>query len=354
MKPSECSEAVYQARKLCQENSSNLLYLCVFGSHLYGTDTRNSDLDFKGIFLPSEESCVLGKPAKSINVSTGNAVGKNTKDDVDIQMWSLQYFLELVSKGETNALDLLYSHTYPKMILFETQIMRTLFDNHQKLYNIKDCNAYVGYAIGQAKKYGIKGSRLGVLKNIKEWLDGYFAGVSAWKIETVIEEAERVKLSKIIPEICTAYREPSYCFQKEINGIQSIVILGKVHLGTITIGEFRARIFRDYKEYGARAEAARNSEGIDWKALSHACRALCQMKLLINQGRIQYPLFDQIFLKKIKAGHLPFERIETMISRDIEMIKKALEERDFSDRLSRDKEFIRNTILSAYGLKGGQ
>jgi predicted nucleotidyltransferase len=36
-----------------------------FGAHLYGTATSDSDLDYKGIFLPTKEQLLLG--AKQLN-----------------------------------------------------------------------------------------------------------------------------------------------------------------------------------------------------------------------------------------------------------------------------------------------
>ena len=48
-----------------------------FGAHLYGTDTKTSDLDYKGIFLPSVEEILLNKIPKCINLSTNKTNIKN-------------------------------------------------------------------------------------------------------------------------------------------------------------------------------------------------------------------------------------------------------------------------------------
>ena len=45
----------------------NLIVKMKFGSHLYGTDTENSDVDYKGVFLPSKEDILLGRIQKSYN-----------------------------------------------------------------------------------------------------------------------------------------------------------------------------------------------------------------------------------------------------------------------------------------------
>ena len=222
---------LHKAKELCKQNNVKLLYLCKFGSHLYGTNTENSDLDLKGIFLPNKEQCFLGNIPKSLNYSSGNKDTKNTQDDLDIQLWSLQYFLQLVQKGETNALDLLYSVTYSDIILYKTPIVEIIFHNHNKLYNIKDCNAYFGYALGQAKKYGIKGSRLHKIKEVFKYVNNFN-----------INHEE--KLSALIPFIIDKYYDESYCFTKEINSVESLVLCGKIHQGNIKIFEFLNRLER--------------------------------------------------------------------------------------------------------------
>ncbi len=65
-----------------------------FGSHLYGTATEKSDLDFKGIFLPSNREILLGKIPKSIKYDTGNDHSKNSPEDIDEEIYSLHYFDE--------------------------------------------------------------------------------------------------------------------------------------------------------------------------------------------------------------------------------------------------------------------
>ena len=48
-----------------------------FGSHLYGTATPKSDIDYKGVYLPSREEILLGKIPKCHSYSSGNDMSKN-------------------------------------------------------------------------------------------------------------------------------------------------------------------------------------------------------------------------------------------------------------------------------------
>ena len=72
-----------------------------FGSHLYGTATENSDLDYKGIYLPTKEQILLNRFKKSHNIQTKKgSSAKNTSDDIDIEFYSLQYFIKLACEGQ--------------------------------------------------------------------------------------------------------------------------------------------------------------------------------------------------------------------------------------------------------------
>jgi hypothetical protein len=337
---------VEKCRELCHENDVTLLYLVKFGSHLYGTDTPESDEDYKGIFLPSKKSCFLQNCPKSINLNTGDDKSKNSSKDVDLQLWSLQYFLQLLGKGEVNALDLAYSFTNTKMIVDQSEgrprqaiiFRRKFFPNVRKFFNIADCNAFVGYAIGQAKKYGIKGSRLGKIKMVLMYVDGYLSGHNASNpIPT---------LGSIIHNIDKHYHDSSYCFIKEHNGLKFLVLCGRMHQETITLEEFQHRLKIHVEQYGQRAELARQNKGLDFKALSHAVRCLDQMKELIETGRIAFPLKTAEKLKQIKAGQFSFNEIETMINTDIEFVKEKLATGKIEK--TRDQKFIDDFIVTLY------
>ncbi len=62
----------------------------VFGSHLYGLDTENSDKDYRGIFVPTAKEIILGSMKEHYDQSTSGQGIKNTKDDIDVNMFSLK------------------------------------------------------------------------------------------------------------------------------------------------------------------------------------------------------------------------------------------------------------------------
>jgi len=64
----------------------------VFGSHLYGLNTKNSDRDIKGIYLPTLNELLLGNYKPYINLDS-NKKGKNDSSDVDEEYIALPTFI---------------------------------------------------------------------------------------------------------------------------------------------------------------------------------------------------------------------------------------------------------------------
>ncbi len=302
------------------EGKGKLLYLSSFGSHLYGLESPSSDHDYKGVFLPSLDYFYSYNNVKSITVTTGDSKSKNTKDDVDIELYTLQYFIhKLLSKGDTGALDLLYSVTNKDKVIYGYENMCLVKANIHKILDIKNANAFTSYALGQAKKYGIKGTRLGVLKNIRNFLRGD-------SIQCLFDIHGDSRLELIADEIIKSYGDKSYCFHKQENCKGSttdyLCVCGSMHQYNITIKEFCDRIIKAEENYGNRTKKAGKDGGVDYKALSHAIRALYQTSELFRDGKITFPFTgrvrDDIF--SIKQGKWDYETVEKFI---IELLGKA-------------------------------
>ena len=313
-----------------------VLYLVKFGSHLYGTSTKDSDTDYKGLFLPSKESCYLNTQSKHINYTSGENDSKNGVGDIDFELWSLQYWVKLLQKGDTNAMDLLYSYSFPEIVEYIDPEMKSFLENAHKMFDIDKCNSYIGYVRGQVAKYGIKGERVGVYKGLHET-----------NTELVKECNPDAKLNLFMNYLLDNHHDPSYCFEKMINDKRCLVVCGKVHMGDIKLNEFHERIKKEYDKYGQRARAAEQGNGIDWKAVSHAMRAVYQMKELIITGRIQFPLTMAPVITDIKLGKMDWKEVSDMIYNGLNEVDTMID--GLTDhKCKRDHEFVKNGILELY------
>ena len=265
----------------------NIIVKMKFGSHLYGTATPNSDLDYKGVFLPSKEEVLLNRVPKSYSNSTkkGNEE-RNTSDDIDTEIYSLHYFLKLACEGQTVALDML--HAPNEMIIEKSEIWNSIVRYREKFYT-KNLKAFIGYARKQAAKYGIKGSRLNAVAEVVQFLK---------KLNP------EQKLSVTWKELPLG--EHLYFIEPNPQGIRQYQVCGKIFQETTRVSHILPILERFYSEYGKRAQQAAENKGIDWKAVSHALRAAYQTKQLLTENTITFPLKNAEFLKKVKVGILDY------------------------------------------------
>jgi len=340
------NDVIEKAKKLCRDGRHKLLYLVKFGSHLYGTDTPESDLDIMGVMAPSIQSLVLQDSPKTIQQSSGPEDGKNTKGDYDIVLYAVQYWLtKKVRTMEINAMDLLFSPSYPDAVIYINPLIQPLFDNLDKLFDMKDTDdmAYVRYAHRQTKKYGLKGTTVGIMKRIMAFFDENFKDIhQATLIRTKLDDyADRI--IQVAGNIDRCHLEKS----ELKDGVEYVVVAGRKHQTTISMFEFYNRIKRDYDRYGKRAREAEQNKNIDWKACSHALRAIYQMEQFFKEGKVTFPLAQKDFVKEVKAGNHTWKEIEAKIINGIEGLE-LMGRAEVLSTYAWNQQFVKDFILSLY------
>ena len=341
-----------------------IIFATYYGSRLYGTAGPNSDTDIKGVFLPTKEDCLLCKAPKHFILNT-NKSGANTKDDTDETYLSLQYFLELLTQGETNALDMFFSYTNREQNITDSPLYRKMIDNADKLIT-KNVSKYLGYVKSQAIKYSVKGDKLNNFYAFRDFLDnktGHVLLKDALLINNVIKfedlevkdtSTEYMKGTKLIGKRNkiedTPFGDHVYVLIAENKELYFMISDIKFQMNG-TINENKGSLYKTLKSYGQRAENAANDKGADYKALSHAVRVLFQAEELLTTGKITFPLKgDQLKMVhdiKFRQTDMTYEQIVDFIEKKL----KDIEENILPNTKLRSKpdyEFIKNLILDAY------
>jgi len=264
----------------------DLIVKIKFGAHLYGTATADSDVDFRGVFLPSREEVLLGKIPKSRVFSTGNAVSKNTVGDIDEEIYSLHYFVQLACEGQTVAMDML--HAPEPFWIVQSAVWRQIVSERHRFYS-KKLSAFIAYARRQAAKYGIKGSRLHAADSVLALLK---------------RQNPQHKLQRVWDELPRG----EHCFDlgTDPHGRRLYQVCGKTFQESVAIGYVVPILEKFYDAYGQRARLAAENKNIDWKAVSHALRATFQTREILTHGTIRYPLAEAPFLKEVKQARLDY------------------------------------------------
>jgi hypothetical protein len=285
-----------------------------FGSHLYGTNTPESDLDIKAIYLPTARDILLQRVKPAVTGHREKAKGeKNTADDTDFEAYSPAKFLNLLSEGQTVALDMLFA---PPGAMLETPdaIWREMQDLAPRLFS-KKTTAFVSYCRQQARKYGVKGERLSAVRLALDGLTEIEANYgSNEKLGAAAAEiAALTETSPLLGVVQLPNPDGSLASYFDVAGKKAIF--------SASIKAARAMTQSLFDEFGARTRAAEANQGVDWKAMSHSVRIARQAIEFLETGRIIFPRPEAAHLLAIKRGELPYE----VVGAEIEDLLGAVE-----------------------------
>ena len=313
----------------------NKIFELRFGSNLYGTNGPNSDLDIKSIYIPTAREIVLGNYKKTINTSRPKAIcERNNKDDIDLEVVSLCRYLELLTEGQTMALDMLFAaphimHTYINPKLWH--IWQHIYVNKEKLLS-KDVTAFIGYSRTQAAKYGIKGSRMEALKQTLDLLNTFHIHTRLGDYEPHI-----IKLVEDNVKVVSFEKEPliqivQLLGANKVNLVPHLQVCNRKLPFGADIKFCKMVLQKIFDEYGSRAHKAHLDGGKDYKALSHAVRVNSEGLELLETGHITFPRPDAELLKKIKNKELPFEEIGEIIEQGLVDLVEAQKNSKLRDK----------------------
>lgn len=297
-----------------------------FGSHLYGTSTPKSDLDLKGIYIPSAREICLGTYKKVFRTERAKAQKeRNTNEDVDVEVFSLDRFVTDLMDGQSWALDMFFApnESYTSITPTGIQVLIELRLNQEKLLT-KNINTFVGYARKQAAKYGIKGSRMDALKQVMEVLNGLPGYSRLDELDHLLALRRLVDRSR---DLISLEKTPliDLVDLPQVSGIPlaHLQVCGRKVAVSSKVQHARSIFQKILSEYGERAYKAHLDGGVDWKALSHAVRVNTQALELMKTGKITFPRPDRSLLIEIKTGQLSYPTVASLIEEGLADLEEA-------------------------------
>lgn len=273
----------------------------VHGSQLYGTNTPESDTDYKGIFIPELNDLFLQKAPRTLHFDTGSKYSKNTSADIDFELFSLGQFMNMAIAGETIIIDMI--HTPDHLTLESSDIWKYIVQHRSEFYTTH-MKSYLGYVRKQAGRYGVKGNRLRDLNAVCDAINQAVTrfhpdNLSSIKVQDVAKWLPETEFTGFVTE------------EQTKGGTQTFYqVLGRKYQMQLDFSEFRRLVNEIQKDYGDRARQAESNEGIDWKALSHALRGANQLKEIYETGDLQLPLKTADRVKAVKLGQVEFKDVQ--------------------------------------------
>jgi hypothetical protein len=306
-----------------QEALDNCIFKYLSGSHCYGTNTEDSDKDYRGVFIAplnsafelfntsfvgrgsikqqlttaidnlnagDFQSCkfqletILNETdAGDLNLSVGTV--KNPSEDDELQ--ELRKFLKLAADCNPNIIEFLYVE---KGIIITSEIWEKIRANRHLFLSKKARFTFSGYALAQLRR--IKNHR-GYLLNPKEKPNRKDYGLPE---ETVIPtEYMRAIISLKIDWIKDSIRDVVLAEQRYNNDL------------------------KDYKAYekwkverNLKRKEMESKFGFDLKHAMHLCRLIRMSKEILKDGIVEVHRHDADELKAIRNGELKYDELINM------------------------------------------
>ena len=263
--------------KIAQLAEDNRIIEIKVGSHLYGTQTVNSDIDHAGIFLPPKEFVLGIQRVEEVDLSIQdkNAAGKNTQYAFDRKLYEFRKFIKLALENNPNIIEQLFVNE--PNIVYINEIGKALLAQKPLFPHRGLLQKFKGYAFSQKHKMIIRTDNYHELQNALDYLKNY-----SGQKELLIELK-----NKFLPFMRFSQ---DYCSIGDLNLQKSIYVKKAV-------GMIEERL----SKVGNRKELI-TQYGFDTKFASHLIRLLLEGKELLTKGSLQFPLADRETLLAIKQG----------------------------------------------------
>jgi len=257
--------------------NSKLIFKCVAGSRLYGTNTPESDIDERGVFIPSEEY-ILGF-AKRIEQAENKE-----EDSVYIE---LRKFLHLATQNNPNIIEYLY---VPKnMWLHATKEWEKIIENKHLFVSTKAKFTFSGYAHSQFKR----------IKNHRGYL------LNPPKKKPVPEDFGLTGRSLMSDDDMGAYETVKEVVEV-VEDLMSLVTKSKAYKNA-------KREWDSYENWKKNRNPERaileEKYGFDVKHAQNLYRLITEGEELLTTGNITFPRPDAEFLLEIRNGKYSYDQM---------------------------------------------
>lgn len=350
-----------------------VIFKSVYGSHLYGTSTPTSDLDFKQIHMNPTDMMLTGKDSGCFNKNTNNS-GRNTKDDVDFESKELRTFIQDCLSGQTYALDLLF--TPPEHWVEISPMWEEILSLRDKLIT-RNVKPFIGYVQSQAAKYSEKGKKYNELKKfigILEKTNPTYTFKDFNDKCNGLENIETSLFAKIVENVRGRFKKNTYenikiNFSEYKHFKYYVKVLGKAFepgVHNFTSEEMyldgpdcsfpASRKIKDilpvlrvkFETFGKRVEEAAKNEGLDLKAYYHALRIVWQLEEYLTTRKLTFPSARVQDLRDVRAGKYNREQIETWIATEIERVLTIPNELPEADNKFWNEWLLNKYMIQAY------
>lgn len=326
------------------------LFEVPFGSHLYGTNGPNSDLDFKVVCLPSIDTLLLNTKVTNRKVlPEGKKEGeKMSADEAEYEYIPLQVFLDDFFNGQTYALEIAFAVLQGKYEADIEQLtdgfierwMEELVDG----FLTRNVQKMVGYAVSQSRNYGLKTERYTSMRTVVETVEDHISSMAInVKDDAVMRKITLASSPNLVDKLVNLPHVNRCEILNASGGSEmapAIEVCGKQFPLTASLSTMLKSLQNSLAQYGDRVKKY-DGEGVDWKALSHAIRITEQVIELTTTGRMQFPCQNASYLKEVKEGKRTIEEATEYLTTLFNKIDDCVQNSILQERTPElEKQFV--------------
>lgn len=258
----------------------NIIILGLGGSHAYGTNNENSDLDVRGVATHSPEDILTRKGFEQV-----------VNEATDTTVYSLEKIINLLSNCNPNTIEILGLE--PWQYLYVSDIGKALIDNRDMFLSKRAVHAFGGYANSQLRRLSNKAVRL-VGQEERE--------------RHILASIENARYS--YPEKYFNYPDDAIrlYIDKAVQEDYDTEIFMDVHLTHYPLRDYKSmwsemhNIVKDYSKIGKRNSHAIEHDKLG-KHMMHLVRLYLMCFDILEKGEINtYRKKDHDFLMDIRNG----------------------------------------------------
>lgn len=306
-----------------------------YGSHLYGTNTPTSDLDFKVVYLPDFEDVLLGKKLQTFKqrfTADGLPVSDSMPmpdNGIETEYVPFQTFCRDFMNGQTYALEVAFSCA---------NRMNTAPWLYELIDQFLTCNvsSMAGFAMKQTFDYVHRGVRLEKARALQRAIAKVAGDIEVVNVSSGDERFLRYRMDTVLhgeKVLHRLVREAELEIGTTVNNgkeMETLKLNGRDYLETTDLHQMLTTVQKLVDSYGHRTQAAAEAE-VDRKSLMHAVRVYGQALELLRTGKLVFPNPEAALLLRVKE-ELPLETVKEMLLN----LEKQLEE-----------EMAKSTLLPA-------
>jgi uncharacterized protein len=258
-----------------EKTEQNKILQIRVGSHLFGTNTPDSDLDMYGVFMPFPEivyGCYSCEEVK-FDIYSKDETGRNTADAIDFTLTEYRKYVRLALQNNPNIIHTLFVNQ--ENIIYINEFGQRLLDKAE-LFPHKGCfDRFIKYADSQKHKMMIKSENYSELQLALEFLK-----------------------NKPLRNIIFEYKNTTPFKYNEGRHLK----VGDLHLD-IAIDVAKAiRVIEERIAKATNRTQLYTKYGFDVKYGSNLIQLLMEGIEILKTGRIEFPLTYKDEILKIKQG----------------------------------------------------